>query len=170
MKALEIIQFCAFAAVLIALPFLIVNWAIHMKQQPVNSLAARSGFPIKSVAFFVIPCVTGIVVASFTSSYARREALSFLGSLSGNYAVYVNDREAPDPDKLISALKTMKPYWAHHSHPTKRIRVLIKSDEKHLTLELGRDSDNRQEYWIFGEGLTSNNEIGRITTPAFDEY
>jgi len=37
-------------------------------------------------------------------------------------------------------------------------------------LELGRDSDNAREYWVFipGNAITSKNEIGRITTAAFD--
>ena len=169
MKALEIIRGCAFAATIIALPFLLVNWAIYLKQRPVNTLATRSGFPIKSVSFFVISCVTAISVDSVMTTYAQHEAINFLQGLSGSYTMYVNEREVRDPEKLISALKTLAPQAAHHSHPTKRIRVLISSEEKYLTLELGRDSDNPQEYWVFSSGA-SNGEIGRITSAAFDEY
>ena len=37
---------------------------------------------------------------------------------------------------------------------------------------LGRDSGYAQEYWVFypKHRITSNNEIGRVTTPVFDEY
>jgi len=37
---------------------------------------------------------------------------------------------------------------------------------------LGRDSGYAQECWVFYPKyrITSNNEIGRVTTPVFDEY
>lgn len=150
-----------------------VNSAIYLKRHLGNSsAAAQPGVPIKSMSFFVVSGVTTILVSSVMTTYARHEAVNFVQSLSGNYTVYVNEQEIRDSEKLISALKGIKPYWAHHSHPTKRIRVLIRSDEKYLTLELGRDSDNPQEYWVFSlaHDVTSNNEIGRITTAAFDDY
>ncbi|MGH9874885.1 MAG: hypothetical protein ACRD9S_20720 [Pyrinomonadaceae bacterium] len=173
MKALDIICYCAFVAALIALPFLVVNWVIYIRRQPVHSLAtAHYDFPTKSTSFFLIACVTAMVAATIMTTYARDEALSFIQNLSGNYTAYVNEQEVRNPDKLISALKETRPYSAHHSHPTKRIRVLIRSGEKDLRLELRRDSDNPREYWVFslGHEVTSNNEIGRITTEAFDEY
>lgn len=173
MNTLNVICNCAFATSIIALPFLLVNWAKYMKAQPVNRLVAvRPGFPIKSVSFFVISILTTIVAASVMTTYARRDALNFVQSLSGDYTVYVNHKQVRDSDKMISALKQIAPYSAHHSHPTKRIRVDIRSDERDLTLELGRDSDNLQEYWVFysEHSVTSDNEIGRITTSAFDDY
>jgi hypothetical protein len=104
--------------------------------------------------------------------YARRDALNFLQSLPANYTVYVNEQEIHDPDKIISSLKEITPYWAHHSHPTTRIRVDVRGDGRELRLELGRDSANPQEYWVFysAHSVTADNEIGRITTSAFDEY
>jgi hypothetical protein len=52
------------------------------------------------------------------------------------------------------------------------IRVDIESEKGNLTLELGRDSGYAQEYWVFYPKyhVTSNNEIGRVTTPVFDDY
>jgi hypothetical protein len=106
------------------------------------------------------------------TTYARHDAVNFIQSLSGNYVVYIDGSQVDNPDRIISALKQIVPYPAHHSHPTKRIRVEIRSEAKDLTLELGRDSDNRQEYWVFysASDVGSNNEIGRITTSAFDDY
>ena len=171
MKALNIIGYCAFAASLIALPFLLVNWAIYMRRKPANSLVTlRSAFPIKSVSFFLVPFAITVVIAIVLTTYARNEALNFIRTLPGNYTVYVNEQQVHDPEKLISALREIRPYEAHHSHPTKRINVLIRTDERDLRLELGRDSDNPEEYWVFSLGLVSDTEIGRITTTAFDEY
>ena len=41
-----------------------------------------------------------------------------------------------------------------------------------MTFELGRDSALPQEYWVFYPKyrVTSNYEIGRVTTPMFDQY
>lgn len=173
MTFLNVICYSAVVAAIIALPFLLVNWVIYMKAQPVNRLVAvRSGFPTKSVRFFLISCLIGIVAGTIITTYARHDALKFIQSLSGNYTVYVNEQQVPDPDKIISALKELAPYWAHHSHPTKRIRVVIRTDVRELRLELGRDSGKPQEYWVFSPELDASgqNEIGRITTAAFDEY
>jgi hypothetical protein len=173
MNTLNALCYCAFAASVIALPFLLVNWARYMKARPVNRLiSVRTGFPTKSVSFFVISVLTTGLLANSLNTYARRDALNFLQTLSGNYRVYVNQQQVRDSDKMISSLKKIAPYWAHHSHPTKRIRVDIYSDARNVTLELGRDSDNPQEYWVFSldHSVTSENEIGRITTAAFDGY
>jgi len=173
MNTLNVICNCAFATTIIALPFLLVNWARYMKAQPVNRLlAVRSGFPTKSVSFFVISALTVGVIASVMTTHARHDALNFIRNLSGNYTVHVDQLQVRDPDRMISALKEIAPYWAHHSHPTTRIRVEIRGDERNLTLELGRDSGNQQEYWVFypEHSVTSNNEIRRITTSAFDGY
>jgi hypothetical protein len=173
LKALNIICNVAFAATIIALPFLLVNWTRYMKSRPINRLVAvRTGFPTKSVSFFLVSALTTGAAAVVITSYASRDAVNYIRSLSGNYVVYVDGRQVRDSDKLISALKKIAPYAAHHSHPTKRIRVEIHGDVRELTLELGRDSDRPQEYWVFYPqfGVTSSSEIGRITTAALDEY
>jgi hypothetical protein len=113
-----------------------------------------------------------MAAASIMTTYARHDALNFLQSLPEKYTVYVNQQEVRDPDKMISSLRKIAPYWAHHSHPTTKIRVDVRGSVRDLTLELGRDSDDPQEYWVFysQHSVTANNEIGRITTSAFDEY
>ncbi len=128
--------------------------------------------PVKSVLFFVAPIVIAIAIAEIVTARSRVEALNFLRDVSGNYKVYVNSQVPRDPDGIVSALKTTAPELAHHSHPTKTIRVDIETDKGTLTLQLGRDSGYAQEYWVFYPKyrITSNNEIGRMTTPLFDEY
>ncbi|HSE25411.1 MAG TPA: hypothetical protein VLB68_27355 [Pyrinomonadaceae bacterium] len=173
MNILNGITYCAFAAAIVAVPFLLVNWWKYIMNQPLNRLVTvRSGFPTKSVSFFLISACTAMATASIMTSYARRDALKFLQSLPQGYSVYVNGQQVADPDKMILSLQQVAPYWAHHSHPTTRIRVAVHSNERNLTLDLGRDSDNPKEYWVFytEHSVTSNNEIGRITTSAFDEY
>ena len=124
MNSLNVICYGAFAAAIISLPFLLVNWWKYMKHQPLNRLVkVRAGFPTKSVSFFLISACIAMAAANAATTYAKRDALNFLQSLPGNYTVYVNQRQVHDPDKMISSLKEIAPYWAHHSHPTTRIRV-----------------------------------------------
>jgi hypothetical protein len=159
----------------IALPFLLVNWVRYMKARAENRsrfVPLPVKFPVKSTLFFAGPIIIAIAIAEIMATRSRVEAINFLRDLSGNYKVYVNSQPAHDPDKVVSALKASSSQLAHHSHPTKMIRVDIYSDTGRLTLDLGRDSGSAQEYWVFYPKyrVTSNNEIGRVTTPVFDEY
>ena len=175
MNALNILFYIVSAIPFIALPFLVVNWARYIKARAEN----RSRFvpvpvksPLKSTLFFAGPIIIAIAIAEIMAGRSRVEAINFLRDLSGNYKVYVNSQPAHDPDKIVSALKATSTQPAHHSHPTKMIHIDIESDTGRLTLDLGRDSGYAQEYWVFYPKyrVTSNNEIGRVTTSVFDEY
>lgn len=168
MSFLNLIFYCAVVSTFIAFAFLLIN-AIK------NNFASNGNtkaFPTKSLTFFITSIVVWIAVSSFMGSSAKNEALSFLNALSGNYTVYVNQKPVSNNDKIISALKDVSPQLGHHSHPTKRIPIDIKSEQGSLSLELRRDSEIPQEYWVFyyrDEGGT-NTEIGKITTSIFDQY
>ncbi len=175
MNALNTIFCSASIVAIIALPFMIVNWAKYMKGRPTNRFAAVPSsfhFPTKSVMLFVVSVVVAITIAQLATSYSRRQMLKFIQTLSEPYTVYVNNQPAPHPDRVIAALKAVAPQLASHSHSTTRIRIDIQSQNGNITLELGRDSAISQEYWVFYPKyqITSNNEIGRITTPVFDGY
>jgi hypothetical protein len=159
----------------IALPFLFVNWARYMKAQAENKsrrVPVPAKVPLKSVLFFAVPIIVAITIAEFVAARSRMEALTFLSNVSGNYRVYVNAQAAKNPGAIIAALKTTGSRMAHHSSPTRMIRVDIQSDRGDLSLQLGRDSSYAQEYWVFYPKyrITSNNEIGKVVTAAFDEY
>ncbi len=175
MNTLDLLFYTVSIIPLIALPFLLVNWVRYMKARAENRsrfVPVPVKFPVKSTLFFAGPIIIVIAIAEIMASRSRVEALNFLRDLSGNYKVYVNSQPAHDPDKIVSALKATAPQLAQHSHPTKMIRVDIESEKGNLTLELGRDSGYAQEYWVFYPKyrVTSNNEIGRVTTTVFDEY
>jgi hypothetical protein len=162
------------AAAIIALPFMLVNQFKYLKVRAANRsrfVPLPAKFPVKSVLFFVGPIILAIAISEIMTSYCRAEVLNFLRDLSGDYKIYVNSQPAHEPQRIVGALKEVAPQLGHHSHPTKMIRVEIQSDKGSVTLELGRDSGYAQEYWVFYPkyGVTSNNEIGRVTTPIFDE-
>jgi hypothetical protein len=175
MKVLTVLFYVLFAMPFIALPFLLVNWGRYMKTRAENRsrlVPLPTKVPIKSVIFFAGPIIVLSVIAPAVSWRARIETLTFLQDLSGKYEVYVDSHLSRDPDKIVAALKTVTPKLGHHSHPTKMIRVDIQSDKGRLTLVLGRDSGYGQEYWVFYPKyrITSENEIGRVTTALLDEY
>ena len=175
MKILNTLFYVVSSVAIIDLPFLIVNWARYMKVRAANRsslVPLPAKLPLKSVICFVSPILIAIAISEIMTSYCRADALNFLRDLSGNYKVYVNSQPAHEPDRIVAALKEVGPQLSHHSSPTKMILVDIQSDRGSLTLELGRDSGYAQEYWVFYPKyhVTSNNEIGRVTTPVFDEY
>jgi hypothetical protein len=174
-NVLDVLANILFIVPFVVLPFLLVNWVRYMKARADNKSRFVPGsvkLPLMSVLFFAGPIIIVGVIGEFMATRSRVEALSFLRGISGNHKVYVNSQPAHDPDRVINALQEVAPQPAHHSHPTKRIHVYIESERGNLILELGRDSGYGQEYWVFYPKYraTSDNEIGRITTPVFDEY
>src|SRR5258707_1969189 len=176
MNALDIVVYILFPIPFIVLPFLLVNWGKYMKARSENKSRLAPVpviFPVKSVLFFAGSIIIVGTMAKLMTWRSRAEPLDFLHKVSGNNKVYVNYQPAHDADRVLSALKQIAPQLiGHHSHPTRRIRVDIQSEQGSLPLELGRDSGYAQEYWVFYPKyrVTSENEIGRITTPVFDEY
>jgi hypothetical protein len=174
LNLLNILFYVLSGTAIIALPFWVVNHLKYLKVSAANRsriIPLPAKFPVKSIVFFVGPIILAIVTAQAVTSYGRYEVLRFLRELSGDYKIDVNAKPSHQPQKIAAALKEVAPEWGHHSHPTKMIPVEIQSDKGSLTLELGRDSGYAQEYWVFYPkyGITSNNEIGRITTSVFDQ-
>jgi hypothetical protein len=174
-NVLDLIFYGAGAVAIIALPFLIVNWVQYMRARAraaFPSSRAAVAFPAKSVGLFVTSILIAAAVASVATTTARQEAQRFLSGSTGDMTVYVNGQLISDQEEVLSVLKGIASYSAHHSHPTTRIRVDVMSSNGNLALELGRDSGNPREYWVFSQrqGITSSNDIGRITTSAFDRY
>ena len=91
--------------------------------------------------------------------------------LSGELeSVTINDIPVGDADGLIAAVRDVHDTIAHHSHPTTRYRLSIKTSRGSLLLDLARDSQDPHEYWVFYPNFhsTNANEVGRVFTDAFD--
>jgi hypothetical protein len=65
--------------------------------------------------------------------------------------------------EVVTALMTIDNINAHHSHPLHVKPIQLISLKDTLNLEIGQDSDDSTEYWIFS-GKNETNEIGRIRT------
>jgi hypothetical protein len=73
-------------------------------------------------------------------------------------------------DGLVTALRNMHDTMGHHSHPTTRDRLLVKTSRGPLGLELRRDSQDVHEYWVFYPEFNSTkmNDVGHVFTDALD--
>lgn len=174
MHLLSFTSYCLAVLSIIALGFLVVSFARYINKRSASRFSTGNSepeFPVKSAVVFVGAALLTLLVALSATSLSRREVLEFLRDAQA-LNVYVNSRPAPNADEIVAALKTLQPVAAHHSHPTRMIKIELHSDNRVVTIECGRDSANAQEYWVFYPkyGITSNNEIGRITTSALDSY
>lgn len=82
--------------------------------------------------------------------------------------ITVNGVFDPNENEIISKLLKTKILSAHHSHPIDKIKIEIFTDKEKIMVELGRDSQNKTEYWVFYND--TSREIGRIETEYFDRY
>jgi len=132
----------------------------------------RQHFPITGVICFIGSIVLIIALCHLMELNLRNQVKSFLHEVSDNVKVRINGKFVKEPSQVITELKKIITISGHGSHATKSIDIEVISQDKILKLELGRDSTNDQEYWVFYPKYryTSKNEIGRIITNFFDDY
>jgi hypothetical protein len=119
---------------IIALGFLVVNFARHMSKRSSNRFStgnAEPAFPVKSAVVFVGASLLTLLVALSVTSLSRREVLKFISDAQA-LSVYVNNQPASNSDEIVAALKTLQPVAAHHSHHTRTIKI-----ELHTTTPVG---------------------------------
>ena len=148
MSALDIV----FVITLITAPFLFMRW-------------------LRPKFIFGIAVLVGLAVAASSTSISQFQVQQLLKKQSSGATVSINGQPAKNAEEVINTLKGLRDVPAHHSSPTRRISVDARGTHP-ITLELGRDSSNPREYWVFYPKhlVTRDNEIGRITTPLFDAY
>lgn len=162
---------------LIAVPFLLVNWFRYIKS--INDRKSRGevvfqfeGFPFKSVLAFLCPILFIFLSSSIMTSTIKSQVVEFLSHAEADAVVSVEGSVVDDSKIVIRELQKISTSLGHHSHPEKTIHVKIVSNGRTLRLSLGRDSGRSNEYWVFYPQYkhTAKNELGRITTSAFDSY
>lgn len=121
---------------------------------------------------FILPIIITSVLSFTVKKIVRHEVKVWLENVSNNAIVSVNNEEVQKPRTIIDGLKKLTVLPAHHSRVTKRIRIAIRDGDQGLVIDLGRDSDRHEEYWVFYLGYrhTCVNEIGRITTTLFENF
>lgn len=100
----------------------------------------------RNVGILSVLLAFGAVFLGTAASIAQ-----FTPQLRGPIAsVTVDGREIASPDRLISALRQLRPEPAHHTHPIEPGDVVTLATTKGpLTFTLKRDSGDPHEYWVF---------------------
>ena len=131
-------------------------------------------FPYKSVGFLIAAIAAMRLLSSHLKATIRENVIQYARGASGSAIVSVNGQATPNAPVILLELAKITSLPAHHSSPTTKLRVKIRDGEKSLVLDLGRDSGDSREYWVFYPGLPSTSygesEIGRLRTNTFDMY
>jgi hypothetical protein len=177
MRVLDVIAISLFVWTLIALPIFLLNWFFYIyrcyaKRESLSRPTGPNKAPMKSNRAFLIPILAFFVISFLSVSTAREQVHNRINSLSPSYTVSVNGAVVQNSKDALYALNDLHWEWGHHSHPTKKINVVISDQSNHIVLTLARDSEYSREYWAFLPKccITSAAEIGRIVTPVFDSY
>lgn len=122
------------------------------------------------VAALFSPGIMTFVIGFFSiwlvQYQARHEVVDFM--TNSDVRVEMNDTvlSKVESDELISELKKVDSFEAHHSSPMKEFKFKLFADGKQITLYVNRDSQFENEYWIFWYKYktTQSMEVGRIKT------
>lgn len=122
-----------------------------------------------TIAAFFLPIIIIFILSFTVKKIVRHEVKTWLENVSDDATVSINNEVIRKPQTVIDELRKLAALPAHHSYATKRIRIAIRDNDQGLVIDLGRDSQLPQEYWVFYLGYrhTYVNEVGRITTSLF---
>jgi len=125
---------------------------------------------IPTVLLFFIWFI-GFGLSELLEYKSKKEVQEFLKDNLTSYSVTLNGKMTTNTETIILELQKIKNITPHNSHSINEITIMIENKEnKKMKLILGRDSDRKNEYWIYLPKYrhTSINEIGRIKTSIFD--
>lgn len=128
--------------------------------------------PIRSALSFGIPIGIFFLTILTSQLWGQLHVLAVLDVCTPeNSTVSINGREVSNAAEVLSTLRELHDVPEHHSAPSTRFSIDIRGP-KSVALVVARDSRDSHEYWVFypGSMITRHNEIGRISTSAFDAY
>ncbi len=102
----------------------------------------------------------------------RGEVLASIQRLGAEASVVIDGRSASQPKDVLIALGKLAAHQGHRSYPQETFHVIIGSGAESVKLELGRDSEIRDEYWVsvWSEESGAYRFIGSLRTDVFDQY
>jgi hypothetical protein len=126
-------------------------------------------FPLGAKVFASLVLAT-FLLSGFVALHARNVVRDSLAP-GMNPRVFVKGTEPADQESVLAALRSIDLGLGHHSHPLGRFKVEISSGAGRVLLELARDSDRPDEYWVYMPGywVQDNLDIGQLTSPVFAE-
>jgi hypothetical protein len=159
-----------FVVPFVVLPFLAFNWIRYVSSTRPGGTVSRR-LPVVSLGLFCVAILLAFAIEKIIASAARSEVRTFLNGLQ-EAEVSINGGVVADPAPVLNALRSTTMMPPHHSSPTTRVRIVIRSNKGDLAVALARDSHRAQEYWVFYPryAATNSNEIDRIISSDFDSY
>ena len=166
----------------LAIALVLFNWVKYLRsllrsasapQQPGHTELLSAQFPTKSTTFFVGTIALAFAITGAVTERARAYVQDAIASVAADTHIFVNGERPSNAPEVLASLKSMHWEIGHGSHSTTRIGVEVEAPTgNHIFLVLGRDSSIPMEYWVFYPKwpITSNNELGRIRTEAFNAY
>lgn len=115
------------------------------------------------IAQLILIIIISIAIQSADNKRSVNELQRFLIRNHAKIEVDGQPLDSAEAKKIIAVLKTIHSVDAHHSHAINRIEVKIITAKDTLHIILGRDSEYKNEYWIFKRNDEAH-EFGRITT------
>jgi hypothetical protein len=127
--------------------------------------------PVVTMSLFCVPILLIFAIGAVIASVARSEVRTLLNGVQ-DAEVSINGVAVANPARVLNALRSMTRLPPHHSSPTTRLHIVIRSNNGTLAMDLARDSSQAQEYWVFYPRYetTNSNAIDRIISSDFDSY
>lgn len=152
----------------IVIPFFLLGWIQYLWAKGRREIRWPQRI---STIFFVVPILANFALTSILAAQARLEVQRYLVQ-AHDAKVSIDGKQVRDSARVLQAFRGITWIPAHHSHPIRRISVVVRSEAGDLTLDLGRDSQVPEEYWVFYPAYhaTSNSEIDRIASNVFNSY
>lgn len=171
-RVLHFMQPFIFLMAIVALGIAAFYQLSSLRFSRINTPTKRAKMPRRYYVSIVI--FTGLIGVNMALvTFIVHSASVEVGSMLSNTfeSVNVNGIEVSNPNALVSALRSMCNTPAHHSHPEENYQVLLKTSHSVLLLNLRKDSQNQNEYWVFYPGFftTTTNDIGRVCTNTLAE-
>jgi hypothetical protein len=169
-RLLDQVVYLVFVMPLVVAPFMLFKWIRYVSSTVRGSTVPRR-LPVVSLGLFGVPILLGFAIVNIIASTARSEVRTFLNGLQET-EVSINGVVVANPTPVLNALRSMTMMPLHHSSPTTRVHIVIRSNKGDLAVDLARDSHRAQEYWVFYPRYvaTNSNEIDRIISSDFDSY
>jgi hypothetical protein len=171
--AAALIDLCAiiaFTGAFVSFAFMAVGGIQRYSRAGAGGTSTVSRFPLRVGVFLCFVAAT-FALSQILVTHERNRLLGLLIA-STNPQLLINGERTSAQELMLAALRGVRPTSGHHSHPTKRISVEVRSSAGVIQLELGRDSTRPNEYWVLVPAywVTSTLDVGRVESETLSSY
>lgn len=161
-------SFISFSGAIVGIICLIKQKKSDNKEDANQYLKIAKVLIIQLVIYFIILFSTNTLFNHIVKH-------NFIETLESNSIIIKINNSIIDTtfqNKLLVELKNIRNISTSHSGPQERIKIEVIANLKSTKLELGRDSNTPDLYWVFVTNYetTTNNDIGLIKTNLLRFY